>query len=491
MFRKTRVKIPHGLLKFPGMLYNKHETLPENLQIICWPGCDSDFGTEVLSMNFDVIPKEAVSVFDRLVSRGLEAFFVGGCVRDILRGTPPHDWDITTNATPEQMKECFAGLRIIETGIKHGTLTVVSGGRSFEVTTYRVDGKYEDNRRPSEVYFTRNLRDDLSRRDFTINAMAYAPGYGLVDIFGGREDIEQKVVRCVGSPDLRFHEDGLRILRALRFASVLDFSIEPDTARSIHENRSLLKNIAAERVRDEFFRLITGPGAGRVLLEFRDVISEFIPEIRPAEGLEQNALDIYTRSVRAVAAEERGDVYVRLALFFHGIAACGAWEQQGGCSQGHEDHGAELSETVLRRLRADNRTISTVKCLIRAYHTEIPGNEREMRRLLASLGEQNTRRLLSLRRAALAQKSGNAQAELEKITTAGVLLEGVLSAGCCLSLSELAIDGEDLIRLGMRPGRRIGKLLSELLDEVIDGKLPNEREALLRAAEKKINKVVK
>lgn len=447
--------------------------------------------TGVLRMNFDVIPKEAINVFDRLVLRGFEAFFVGGCVRDVLRGIPPHDWDITTNATPEQMKECFAGLRVIETGIKHGTLMVVSDGKNLEVTTYRVDGKYEDNRRPSEVYFTRNLRDDLSRRDFTINAMAYAPGCGLVDIFGGREDVAQKIIRCVGNPDLRFHEDGLRILRALRFASVLDFTIEPETARSIHVNRSLLKNISAERVRDEFFGLITGLGAGRVLLEFRDVIREFIPEVVPAEGLEQNPLDIYTRSVRTVAAEELGDVYVRLALFFHGITSCGAGEQEGGCSQGHEEQGAELAEAVLRRLRADNRTISTVKCLIRAYHTEIPGDEREMRRLLASLGEQNTRRLLGLRRAVSAQKSENVQAELEKITSAGKLLEGVLSAGCCLSLRDLAVGGEDLIRLGVKPGRRVGKLLSELLDEVIDGKLPNEREALLRAAKKKINRAIK
>ena len=196
-------------------------------------------------MNFDIIPREALNMAGLLESRGFEAFFVGGCVRDILRGTRPNDWDIATNATPEQMKECFAGLRVIETGIKHGTLTVRSDGLSFEVTTYRVDGKYEDNRRPTEVYFTRNLADDLSRRDFTINAMAYSPGRGLVDIFGGREDIEKKIIRCVGNPNRRFHEDGLRILRALRFASALDFWVEEDTASSIHENRSLLKNISA------------------------------------------------------------------------------------------------------------------------------------------------------------------------------------------------------------------------------------------------------
>ena len=312
-------------------------------------------------MNFDIIPKEALNVAGLLESRGFEVFFVGGCVRDILRGIPPHDWDITTDATPEQMKECFAGLRVIEAGIKHGTLTVISDGLSFEVTTYRVDGKYEDNRRPTEVYFTRNISDDLSRRDFTINAMAYNPGRGLVDLFGGREDIEKRIIRCVGNPDRRFHEDGLRILRALRFASVLDFSVEAETARSIHENRSLLKNISAERVRDEFFKLIAGPGAGRVLLDFRDVIREFIPKIE-AGVPEQNTLDIYARSVRTMVAEDRGDLYVRLALFFRDIAACNAGGQEGGCSERHEEQSAELAGTILSRLRSDNRTISTVKC---------------------------------------------------------------------------------------------------------------------------------
>jgi tRNA nucleotidyltransferase (CCA-adding enzyme) len=441
-------------------------------------------------MNFDIIPREALNMAGLLESRGFEAFFVGGCVRDILRGTRPNDWDIATNATPEQMKECFAGLRVIETGIKHGTLTVISDGLSFEVTTYRVDGKYEDNRRPTEVYFTRNLADDLSRRDFTINAMAYSPGRGLVDIFGGREDIEKKIIRCVGNPNRRFHEDGLRILRALRFASALDFWVEEDTASSIHENRSLLKNISAERVRDEFFKLIVGPGAERVLLEFFDVICEFIPEIKPAADFEQkHAYYLYARSVRTMAAEDKGDKYVRLALFFHGIGKPDDFGEDKEGRQEYEEQNAELAGTILRRLRSDNRTISTVKCLIRARHTATPKAEGEMRRLLAFFGEQNLRRLLGLRRAEIsAQMPGQRPPGLEEIEAAETLLSEVLKKECCLSLRDLAVGGEDLIALGMRPGRGIGKLLTGLLDEVIDGRLPNEREALLRAAAKIIER---
>ena len=440
----------------------------------------------------DSIPAEVLNLIAILESRGYEAYLVGGCVRDLLRGVPPHDWDMTTSATPEQMKECFAEFRTIETGIKHGTLTVLSGGRSFEVTTYRVDGKYEDNRRPSEVFFTRRLSDDLSRRDFTVNAMALNPGRGICDIFGGREDIERRIIRCVGEPDRRFGEDGLRILRALRFASTLDYEIDSETAASIHKNRSLLGNISAERIRDEFFKLICGRGAERILLEYSDVICEFIPELKETVGFDQrnryHAYDVYTHSVKALAAVSPDHV-VRLALLLHDIGKPATFteDENGGHFYGHQEISANLTSQILRRLRADNATVSAVTTLVAAHHKIITNTEKGVRRALASLGESNLRRLLELRRGDNSALISELKEErLAEIAETERLLSEILTKDCCLSLRHLAIKGDDLLALGMKPGRGVGRLLASLLEEVIDGSLPNEREVLLAEAEKRM-----
>ncbi len=443
-------------------------------------------------MDFSIIPQDALRIVEILESNGHEAYFVGGCVRDILRGAAPHDWDIATSADPGQMKECFASYRTLDTGIKHGTLSVIAGGKMYEITTYRIDGKYEDNRRPAEVFFTRSLPDDLARRDFTVNAMAYSPTRGLVDIFGGQDDIARRIIRCVGDPDKRFHEDGLRILRALRFSSTLDFSIDADTAQSVHANRGLLANISAERIRDEFFKLVTGSGAERVLLDFPDVIVEFIPEINAEIGFDQrnrfHNYDVYTHSVKAMAAAD-GDVYVKLALFFHDIGkpSCFTEDESGGHFYGHQDISAVMAETIMKRLHAGNEAASIVVRLVKEHHRIIQNNEKGIRRLLAALGEENARRLIALRRgdnsALIPELQAARLAELDETMR---LLEAELKKACCLSLRNLTVSGDDLINLGMKPGREVGKMLAGLLDGVIDGSLPNEREALLEEAKKRM-----
>ena len=225
------------------------------------------------------IPHYITEVLNMLYDKGFEAYLVGGCVRDALMGKAPHDFDLTTNATPDEMLSCFSEMKIIETGLKHGTVTVVSDGENVEITTYRIDGKYVDNRHPEEVLFTRNIHEDLSRRDFTVNAIAYSPKDGIVDIFDGQKDIKNKIIRCVGSPDNRFAEDGLRIIRALRFASVLGFTINEKTSESIHNNKELLKNISAERIFAELKKLICGICAKEIISDYFDVFSFVFPKL--------------------------------------------------------------------------------------------------------------------------------------------------------------------------------------------------------------------
>lgn len=431
------------------------------------------------------LSESAARVVGILEEQGFEAFCVGGCVRDALMGREPHDYDVTTNALPDQMKQCFRGLHLIETGLKHGTLTVRIGGESVEVTTYRVDGEYLDNRRPSEVFFASDIRDDLSRRDFTVNAMAYSPTRGLVDEFGGREDLGRRLIRCVGDPDRRFGEDGLRILRALRFASVLDFDIDGDTAYSIHKNLSLLTNISSERIAAELFKLVGGVGAERILLAYPDVLCKIIPEFEPSVGFDQknpyHIYDVYTHSLRALGAAD-GDVYVKLAVLFHDIGkpACFSEDGKGGHFYGHHTVSAELTERALRRLKADGKTLRTVVKLVDNHDRSIPVTQKGVRRLLAALGEEDARRLLSVRRADNSALVGwltePRLAELDEIQT---LLDEVIAEGNCLSLKTLAVHGDDLLALGMKPGREIGDMLNRLLGKVLDGELPNEREALL------------
>lgn len=443
------------------------------------------------------ISRGAELVIERLEARGYEAYCVGGCVRDMIMKRQPNDFDITTSATPEQMKLCFEGMHVIETGLKHGTLTVVADGECFETTTFRFDGEYLDNRRPSEVFFTTRLEDDLSRRDFTVNAMAYSPERGVVDIFGGREDIENRIIRAVGEPDRRFDEDGLRILRALRFASVLDFEIERETADSIHRKRGLLGNISAERIFSELCKLICGPGAARVLEEYSDVICEIIPEFSPSVGFDQknpyHIYDVYTHSCRALACcPARADKYVRLAVLFHDIGKPASFseDERGGHFYGHHSVSAELTRTALERLKSDGQTKHIVVKLVDAHDRQIEPSLPAVRRLIASFGEEDTRRLLDLRRADnSALVPWLVEPRLRELDEIEALADRIRAEGECLSLKTLALHGDDLIRLGISPGKQIGRILSQLLSAVIDGSLANEHEILLDAAKKMIDEL--
>lgn len=440
------------------------------------------------------IPADAALILERLRKCGYEGYCVGGCVRDAILGKTPNDWDITTSATPDEMKLVFQGMPTIETGIKHGTLTVLVDHRPYEVTTYRVDGEYLDNRRPESVFFTRRLADDLSRRDFTVNAMAYSDEGGFVDIFGGREDLENRVIRCVGEPDRRFGEDGLRILRALRFASTLDFAIHPETAESIHRNRGLLQNISAERIREELFKLVVGEGAERILLEYSDVICEILPELAPSVGFDQknkyHIYDVYTHSVRSLSAA-KPDRVVRMALLLHdaGKPACFTEDENGGHFYDHAELSAELAHRAMLRLKPDRETLETVTRLVAEHHREIYPTEKGVRRLLAALGEKKTRLLLELRRGDNSALRADLKApRLAEIDAIEALVDAEIEKGSCMSLGKLAVKGGDLIALGITEGRQIGQTLNALLADVIDGRLENDRDTLLAAANKIISK---
>jgi len=424
--------------------------------------------------------KTPVSLLGR---EGFECFIVGGCVRDILSGKKPNDFDMTTSATPDEMLSVFKGYKVIETGIKHGTLTVVSNGNNLEITTYRTDGEYKDNRHPESVRFSRNIADDLSRRDFTVNAMAYSDDRGVVDLFGGQDDLRNKLIRCVGEPDKRFNEDGLRIMRALRFAATLGFEIEPKTAESIHKNRALLGNIAVERIFTEFKKLVCGKRAAEILREYADVIAVFIPEIEPMIGFDQrtkyHCFDVYEHTLKALSNCPEDDQILRLAIFFHDIGKphCLTIDDLGGHFKGHDKKGAEITDNILRRLRSDNATREAVTRLISEHCIQIAPTEKAVKRFLSTHSFDEARRAVALNRAdklacAPEYRITEIHAKLD------ALIDKIEADGACFTLRDLAINGHDLSELGLK-GKKIGEALDAALDAVIDGRVNNEISELI------------
>lgn len=434
------------------------------------------------------IPEYVQAAIALLEQKGFCCYIVGGCVRDSLLGKTPYDYDLTTSATPDEMLSVFEGLHTIKTGLKHGTLTVVSQGHNLEITTFRTDGEYLDNRHPKEVSFSRNIADDLSRRDFTVNAMAYSEKDGLIDLFGGRADLEDKIIRCVGDPDRRFNEDGLRIMRGLRFAATLGFSIEPSTAKAIHENRELLKNIAVERIWSEFSKLICGRGATDILDGFYDVVGVIIPEMLPCVGFDQQSkyhcCDVYTHTLKAVDNCRQDDMCLRLAAFFHDIAKPSTFvkDESGGHFPEHAERGAEITNEIMLRFRTDNDTRKRVTRLVAEHCRQIEPTERAVRRFMSTHSEDDTRRTLELGKAdrLACAESYRDTANYDEIQQ---LVDKIKADDACLSLKSLKIHGDDLIELGF-VGKEIGKALDFLLNEVLDGKLENEKAALISAAEK-------
>ena len=434
------------------------------------------------------IPPRVDSILQILTQSGFEAYVVGGCVRDCLLGMEPKDWDVTTSAPPQEIERVLSGFRIIETGLKHGTVTVLSDGLPVEVTAFRIDGAYSDGRHPDEVRFTRNLREDLARRDFTVNALACGRDGTIVDCFGGRDDLEHKLIRCVGDPDRRFQEDGLRILRALRFSSVLDFSVEPATAESLLKNRSLLDLIAKERIGSEFLRLLCGASAAPVLREFREAVAQFIPEIRESFGFAQNnphhVFDVWEHTLQTIAAVEP-DPVLRLAMFLHdlGKPRCYTEDEKGvGHFYGHAEKSAALAEPILNRLRLDRNTIRDVILLVRWHDIPVAPDETILRRRLNRFGERNLRRLLKLRVADTMAKSLTHREELDKLQEIETILDRILAEGQCFTLKDLAVNGNDLAESGIPTGPETGEILKLLLNAVIEGSCVNRRADLLEYA---------
>ncbi len=421
-------------------------------------------------------PNGAKMIIERLREAGYEAYAVGGCVRDAVLGRQPEDWDITTSALPERVTELFSDLRVVPTGIKHGTVTVLADGESFEVTTYRVDGEYSDHRRPESVRFTASLEEDLARRDFTINAMAWDPFTDeIVDPFGGMRDIEDRTVRCVGEPEKRFSEDALRVLRALRFSSVLDFEIEEKTARAVREMAGDLEKIAGERIRAELVKLITGRGAARALLKYREVFTVILPELEPLMGLEMHDrfeyFDAYERTVSALENYRGGDPVTAAAILL----------RNAGIPAGTD--GEKLAVEALYRLRYPLDEIKKISELVKYSGEYILHTKKAVRRLASALGYEQVSRLLELKRAdALAMCEAERARPWADVDGISRIFEEVKLEGEPPSLKNLAVSGGDIMALGVPKGKRVGEILSSLLDAVIDEECENEKEALIERA---------
>lgn len=435
------------------------------------------------------MPKNVDTAINLLQSAGFEAYAVGGCVRDSLLGKTPNDWDITTSAKPEDMKSVFAEFHCIDTGIKHGTVTVVIDGEPLEITTFRLDGEYEDNRHPKSVTFTSNLGADLGRRDFTVNAMAYSKMTGTVDLFGGQNDLKNKIIRCVGDPDRRFNEDALRILRALRFASALDFEIEEKTAQSLLKNRALLGNISEERIAKELLKLVCGKGAKRILTDFAPVLFEILPELQPmyknSHDNPHHCYDIYEHTLIAVESIDP-EPTLRFAMLLHdcGKPAVKKFDENGVAHfYGHQRISAEISAQILARLKVSNKFRDEILFLVSNHDRwELYENTEKMPRYLSKFGLDGVLNLLKVMRADVLAQSPEYRYRLDQIADAEEIAKNLAAQKPCLSLSELQINGRTLMDIGIPQGRKLGAVLAQLLDEVIDGVTKNTQEALTTRA---------
>jgi tRNA nucleotidyltransferase (CCA-adding enzyme) len=400
-------------------------------------------------------------------------------------GKIPHDWDLCTSAAPEEMKAVFAGERVVETGLKHGTLTVVRDHVPYEITTYRTEGVYTDHRHPDAVSFVADIREDLSRRDFTVNAMACGADGQVLDLFGGREDLSAGIIRCVGEPELRFGEDALRILRALRFASVLDFSLEPGTAKAVHRLYPTLERVSAERIREELCKLLCGPGVGRILREYTDVLSFLIPPIGSAVGYDQqNPHHLFTVWEHTVRAVENVPplLPLRMTMLLHdlGKPLARITDAQGiGHYPGHQRISAEIARKTLTDLRCDNALTERVTRLVEAHDIPLDPSRKTMLHRLNRFGEEDLRSLFLIHRAdRIATGTRNPEHAGDRCRELNAALDALLAEKPCFSLKDLAVNGRDLTALGLS-GPDVGKALNQLLDAVLDETVPNEKEALL------------
>lgn len=434
-----------------------------------------------------ILSDAAKTVIERLNEYGFEGYAVGGCVRDSLLGLTPHDYDVTTGAPPEETLEIFKDFTVVKTGIKHGTVTVVINKEPIEVTTFRCDGVYSDGRHPEKVSFTKSLSEDLMRRDFTVNAMAYSEKSGLVDLFDGQSDLKNGIIRTVGSPEDRFNEDALRILRALRFASTYDFKIEENTGKAILKLKESLTLLSAERIFSELKRLIVGVGAERILTEYSSVFAVILPEIKESIGFLQNTpyhlYDVYTHSVKTLAACPP-DTVLRLAALLHDCGKPETYKEENGVGHffGHAAVSTEKARVALNRLKSDNATRDAVISLVKHHDADISETEKSVKRWLGRLPPEIFERLIDLKIADNSAKTEESKKRLQKYENIKKIMKGILEREECFSLRQLKINGSDLIALGFPKGRQIGEVLNSLLEKVIAGECENEREALRATA---------
>ncbi len=437
------------------------------------------------------IPEKVKYLLDTLESAGHEAYIVGGCVRDRILGKVPNDYDITTSAKPNEVTEVFSSHTVIPTGEKHGTVTVLIENEPYEITTYRTEGAYSDKRRPDSVSFSTSIDDDLSRRDLTVNAIAYSPTHGFRDPFNGIGDIQKKTIRAVGDPEKRFDEDALRILRAVRFSSTLGFEIEEATERALYAKKSGFGAISAERIYIEIKKLLCGDGTGKVLLKYVGIIGEVIPELLPMEGFDQHnkyhCYDVLTHTAKVVDGVPAIE-HLRLAALFHDVGkpACFFEDEFGGHFHGHEKLGAEMTHDVMCRLKSDKATREKVTDLVLHHGLVLQKDEAFIKRCLNRFGKETFRDLITLSisdNSALSELCADRPKNIRDIAE---MTEKIIENQPCLSLSELSLKGGDLIALGVPAGPRVGEILKHLLSLVINGDCENSRDSLIREAKRLI-----
>ena len=439
-------------------------------------------------------PRTVIDLITRLNAAGFSAYAVGGCIRDSLLGLTPHDWDLCTSALPEDMLRVFKDERVAETGLKHGTLTVIRDHIPYEITTFRVDGAYTDHRHPDSVAFVADVAEDLARRDFTINAMAWSPDTGLTDLFGGREDLEAGVIRCVGEPSLRFGEDALRILRALRFASVYDFAVDPATDEAARKLAPTMRSVAGERIREELLKLLCGRGAGRILRAYPDVLGVIIPEILPMVNYDQqnhhHSWDLWEHTVRALEGVPP-EPDLRLAMLLHdtGKPSVRTTDEHGeGHYRGHQAASAKIAERVAADLRLDNAFRDRLILLVEYHDIPLRTDSGEtnldrsfLLRRLNRFGEKDLRALFLIHRAdRIATGYSSPEREDARLKERMDALDALLAEQPCFTVRNLAVNGNDLLAAGYR-GKKVGETLQRLLENVMDGKTENTRDALLNS----------
>jgi len=433
------------------------------------------------------LPLDVSQCMEALEEASFPTYAVGGCVRDALLGLAPHDFDLCTAATPEQIQAVFRNHRLVLAGVKHGTVGVVCPDGVVEITTFRTEGGYDDCRHPNWVKFVPTIEEDLARRDFTVNAMAWSPIRGFADPFGGQEDLKNHVLRAVGDPVRRFQEDALRILRGVRFAVKYGLTPDPQTLQAMFSQVHLMDNLAAERIFDELCKLIVHVSTDD-LIRFAPIITQVIPELAPAVGFDQrtrhHVFDLFTHIAHVTAAVP-ADLTLRWAALLHDVGKPATFTLDGngqGHFYGHAKVSAQIANEILHRLKAPTALREQVLLLIEQHMVKPEPDRKFLRRRLSRLGSETLHQLLTLQQADMGGKGTGISSESDEWVQIHTILEEIEAENACLTMQDLAVNGKDLITLGFAPGKELGDCLKSLLEQVVDERLPNDKTALLAAA---------